>query len=218
MKKLFLVLLEISMASLWLFSFLSGIVGVIWLIASGGIGLVIIGIIYSFVMPWAYTIVSLPTWLIIPLVVKSAEKGKRLTTGILGFILSGYNNFILSLWVSFIFIFIVTKTQYPLPATLLWAYSVIIGPVGYMASKEGPDAGSGTTMGVLFTQIAYFVLAVNLLFGNASLDGGIWLWLLILVFTGFTAWMGFISVPKKVSGQIDNFNQPIYNEGPQKLE
>ncbi len=194
MKKLFLLLLEISLSSLWILNFFAGIVGAIWLLATGGWGLVVIGLLYSFLMPWVYTVASLPTWLIVPLVVKSAEKGKRLTTAILGFILSGYNNFILSIWVITIFVWVVSNTQYPIIAVLLWGYSVVMGPVGYMAAKEGPEAGTGTTLGVLFTQIAYLVLVVNLLFGNSTLDGDIWLWILIFLFTLFTSWMGYMSV------------------------
>ncbi|NMD01423.1 MAG: tetratricopeptide repeat protein [Bacteroidales bacterium] len=202
MKKLFLVLLEISLSSLWIINFFSGIVGAIWLVITGGWSLVVIGLIYSFLMPWVYTIASLPTWLIVPLVVKAAEKGNRVMTAILGFILSGYNNFILSVWVSFVFIWAVTNTQYPLIAILLWGYSIAMGPVGYMASKEGPDAGTGTTLGVLFTQVAYLVLVINLLFGNSALDGGIWLWVLIFIFTLFTSWMGYLSVSSKTQEKL----------------
>ncbi len=205
MNTLFLALLGISMATLWLLNSLAGIVGAIWLIFTGGWRLLVLGLMYCFIMPWAYTIATLPTWLIIPLVTKVANKGKRTTTLVLGFILSGYNNFILSLWVIYIFSWLVNRyTNYPLIALLLWGYSVAMGPVGYMASKEGPDAGSGTTMGVLLTQIAYLTLTINtaLVFTGHNLL--IPLWLIILIFTSFTAWMGFMSVPKKISEQIGN--------------
>lgn len=205
MKKLFLALLKISMASLWLFNFFTGIVGAIWLIFTGGWSLVILGLLYGVVMPWAYTIASLPTWIFIPLITKVSEKGMRLAVSILCFIISGYNNFIFSIWVIFIFSLLVNQyTHYPLIALLLWGYSVVMGPVGYMASKEGPDAGSGTTMGVLFTQIAYLTLTINTIFVFAGYNPIISLWLIILVFTSLTAWMGFMSVPKKMSEKIDH--------------
>lgn len=213
MKKLFLTLLKISMVSLWLFNLLAGIVGAIWLIFTGGWILVVFGLLYGVFMPWAYTIATLPTWLIVILFTKAAEKGKRFITSILGFILSGYNNIILSLWVFFVVSWLVNQyTQYSLIALLLWGYSVAMGPVGYMASKEGPDAGLGTTMGVLFTQIAYLTFTINtilIFFGHNPI---IPLWLVILIFTSFLSWMGFISVPSRVEKKLEFDMQPTSHQ------
>lgn len=199
-KKTFRAILSLSLASLWFINVFSGIIGGVWLLFSGGWSIVVLGVLYGLVMPWFYTIATLPTWLIVPLLSKASEKGKRFTVSILGFILSGYNNFILSMWVVFIFSFLANQyTDYSLIALLLWGYSVAMGPVGYMASKEGPDAGSGTTMGILLTQIVYLILTINVIFAFMGVGLIIPVWIIILIFTSLTAWLGFVSVPKQSS-------------------
>ena len=203
MKGIFTALLTLTLTTVWFFNFSAGIVGGIWLALTGGIGLVLAGLLFDFLMPFAYSIAFLPTLLLVPLIAKFAEGGHRFLVSFLAFILSGYNNFILIIWVSTVFNWLMTDAGYPPIALWLWGYAVVMGPISYMASKEGPDAGAGTSMGVLFTQLAYLTLSINLVFGASRDSGYGWLWLLLLIFTGLTAWMGFLSIPKKISSKVE---------------
>ncbi len=210
-KKLFEAILAISLASLWILNFFSGIVGGIWLLLTGGGSIVLLGIIYSIVMPWGYTIASLPTFIILPLITKTIEKRMKLATSFLAFILSGYNNFILLVWVLFVFGQIVSNPSYNFIALLLWGYSVAMGPVGYMASKEGPDAGSGTTLGVLFTQIIYIAFCINIFLTVSGSNLIIPVWLILIAFTGFTAWLGFVLTPNNDKTELDTNDDKFEN-------
>ena len=205
MKGIFTALLTLTLATVWFFNFSAGIVGGIWLALTGDIGLVLAGLLFDFLMPFAYSIAFLPTLLLMPLIARFAGGGHRFLVSVLAFILSGYNNFILVIWVGTIFDWLIYQSSNSDPkiALWLWGYAVVMGPISYMASKEGPDAGAGTSMGVLFTQLAYLTLSINLLFGASKDSGFAWLWLLLLVFTGLTAWMGFLSVPKKISNEVE---------------
>jgi len=200
-KKLFLGLVTLSLSTLWLFNFSAGIIGGIWLALTGGFWLVVLGLIISFVMPWGYTIATLPTLLLAVPITKLADGGHRILVSILAFILSGYNNFILAVWVSIVFVSLMSISGHSPIALWLFGYAVVMGPIGYMASHEDPDS-MGTSLGMIFVQISYFVMSISLLFGQSLEAAGMWLWLLILIFTGLTSWVGFLSVPKKVESEV----------------
>jgi hypothetical protein len=198
MKKLLYWLLGLSLATLWLLNFSAGIIGGIWLITIGSIWFVISALILSFIMPFIYSIAFLPSLIFIPLLTKAMEKGNRFFTVILGLILGGYNNFLLAYWVLYVFNFIVMSNNLPLIPTLLFGYAIAMGPIGYMAQKEGPDAGSGTTFGVLFVQIAYFILSVNLLLGESPDVGYLSVWILLIIYTVLVgALLGISYAPSK---------------------
>jgi len=192
MKKLLLVLLEISLATLWLFNFGAGIVGGVWLLLSGGWRIVGLGLLISIIMPWAYTIALLPAFPITPLLVKVVEKKSRFWVSVLGFIAGSYQYLILALWVTLAFGWFVLELEggYSPIALILWGYSVVMGPIGYMASKEVSDS-TGTTLGVLFTQISYITLAVNYLVGGSIEQGYLIVWLFLIVFAKKTFYIFF---------------------------
>lgn len=142
----------------------SGIIGGIWLTFSGGIGLVIMGAIYGIVMPWLYTLAFLPTILLMTPLSKALESKQITTVGVLAFILNVYQTSILTFWVLYVFgTFISYWKEYPVLALLLCGYSTMMAPLGYMASKEGPDS-IGTTFSLLVAQILYIIITFMWLF------------------------------------------------------
>lgn len=196
MKNIFLWLLGISMATLWVFNFGAGIVGGIWLLASEGWSLVVAGLLVSFVMPWVYSIAFLPTMLIAPLLIKATESGSRFWASVLGIILAGYQYFIMAFWVTYVFGWIVLEGGYSPIALTLWGYSVVMGPIGYMASKEDADS-TGTTLGVLFTQFSYIALAINYFAGGSIEQGNLIVWIFLIIFVILVVSVLNLVLPKK---------------------
>ncbi len=201
-KKIFTSVLTLALSTVWLFNFSAGIVGGIWLAFTGGLGLIITGLIFGVIMPWIFPFATLPSFLLIKAIPKLEEGRHRFLVSILVAISAGYEKLILAVWVSFIFGWLVFQTHYPSIALWLWGYATVMGPISYMAAHEGPDAGLGTSLGILFTQLAYFVLTINLANGGSQIAGYGWLWLLIFIFTGFMAWMGFLLVPRKETIEV----------------
>lgn len=201
MKNLLYWLLGISLATLWILNFFVGIVGGVWLIATGNLWFVVIAVIASFVMPYVYTIAMFPTMLFLPVIEKVTDNGNRALSAIVYFVLAGYNNLLLLFWVGYIFEFLVDN-DLPLLPTLLFGYAVAMGPIGYMAKAEDPKAGTGTVFGVLFVQLSYIILSINLLIGVDLVAGYGWVWLLWLVYTIATTSIGISYVKRKDKKKI----------------
>jgi len=138
----------------------SGIAGGIWLIIIGQWKLIVAGLIFSSIMPWIYAIINLPEIGLGFLAASAWEKGSKLNFSILGFLGSIYNYAVLSIWSLFVLLFIIQRIESGnFVPYFLWAYSTIMAPLGYMASKEPPDS-TGTSMGLFFTEIYFIVLAI----------------------------------------------------------
>lgn len=189
MKNVIVFLLSLTLGSLWLLNFSSGIIGGLWLVFSGGISLIIWGFLFSLVMPTAYTFICfLPSLPFTALLKWATDRNHKIIAYISAFLLSGFNNFILAIWSTSIFGFFIQNNNFSLVPLLLWGYSVVMSPISYMARREGPNAGQGTYMAVLFTQLSYLVLTINLLLGGSAESGYLWVWLLLFIFTISTMW------------------------------
>jgi len=206
MKRILFILLQISLATLWLFNFGAGLIGGGWLLLSGGWRLVVSGLLISFIMPWAYTIAFLPGMLFTGLFAKAVEKNSRFWASILGFIAAGYQYFILAFWVTYIFAWFVLEGGYSTIALALWGYSVVMGPIGYMASKEGDNA-TGTTLGVLFTQISYIALVINHFAGGSIDQGNLIVWIFLIIFVVLVVSVLNLVFPKKT--EVSEITSPI---------
>lgn len=216
MKSILYWLLGLSLATLWLFNFSAGIIGGIWLIALGNFWFVIFCIIISFIMPYIYALVMLPSLLLAPLLSKAIEKENRFFTVVLGFIAGGYSNFLLALWATYVFGFVVLSNNFPLTPALLLGYAITMGAIGSMARGEGPDAGSGTTFGVLFVQVCYLIMTISTIVGKPDV-GYAWIWLLWFLYTIIITMLIGVSIPKRKGGQIildQNLQNFIFDKKP----
>src|ERR671915_2330373 len=210
MKRLILGLLALTVATMWLFNFSAGIVGGLWLFFTGGWGIVLGGLILSFIMPFVYSIAFLPQLLIAPLLIKAVEKGNRFLISLLSFVTVVYGNFLLLYWVSYVFEWMLSYKDLPGIALWLWAYSVVMSPISYMAAKEGSNAGAGTTIGLLFTQISFFIFSAGLLSGNPE-SGYIWALIFLFIFSIIAVCIGIYSIPKKEIN-TDAFDSATHQE------
>lgn len=202
MKNFFLGLLTLTFSSLAILNFTSGIIAGIWLLILGEWQLVLFGFILGFIMPWVYSIASIPQFLILPLLVKFGEKGHKFLFSLFGFILSLYNNFLLGAWVTTIFGIMIQFHINPIP-TWLWGYATIMGPIGYMASKEDRDS-TGTLLGALFCQVSYIILTFCYYYlGSETLGYGL-VWLLLIAFSSLAIFLGFAQMvfEKRTGGKV----------------
>jgi hypothetical protein len=169
----------------------SGIAGGIWLIVIGHWQLVVIGFFIGLLMPWVYSIVTLPGTGLGFAGIYFTERKKILLSGISIFIANLYVNAITAIWVIWVFgYFILTQgREYPIPL-LLWGYTVMIAPLAYMAGHEPPE-NVGSTIGLLFAQLSYFICII-FYFVNAGFAGCIYL--IIILNLMFTIFMGIIYI------------------------
>lgn len=174
--------IELIVSVLILINFFSGIVGGIWLAFSGGLSLVIYGIILSIVMPWGYTLVALPQMGLAALLVNFVEKGNKFIVSIIGLVASVYGNSILALWTIFVFEALVKGQPQSFIPLILWGYSTTMAPLSYMASKEPPDS-TGTSMGLLFAQLSFVLLTILFLVGGYDSARNVVLGILVFLFS-----------------------------------
>jgi len=152
--------LSIIVMPLIILNIFSGIVGGIWLAIIGQWKLIIAGLLLSIVMPYIYAIVSLPGIGLSVVAVSAGEKGSKLGVLILSFLSSIYDYALLSVWSLFVLLFFIQRMESgSFIPYLLWAYSTVMAPLGFMASKEPPDS-TGTSLGLFFVEICFIVLAI----------------------------------------------------------
>jgi len=178
LNKFYPTVISFGTNTIYIFSFLililnffSGIIGGFWLLFAGGLGLIVFGIIMSIFMPYGWSIAFLVQLILTPFLAKVVERGNKLWVAILGFVANFYGNFLIILWTYFIFNFFMDyRTEYYILPLLLFGYSVALGPLQYMAQKEGPDS-SGSLLGVFLAQISYIALSVVVVIGDTPSFG-----------------------------------------------
>lgn len=137
-------------------NFFSGIVGGIWLGIFGHWKSIVSGIVIAIAMPWLYILVSLPSLGLTVLAGFLAEKGMKTLTALVGFITSLYDNALIGIWVIMIFGYFMRTAEPKLHIPyLLWAYSTMMAPLSYMASKDSRDDSMGSALGIVFAQLSY---------------------------------------------------------------
>ena len=135
----------------------AGIVGFFWLAIIGEWRIMGCGIVLSLVMPYLYSLVSLPTLIVVPFLLSATEKGQRLLAAMLGLIVGFYEKGLLAAWVLIVFNFFRRDAG---PGTyipfLMWGYATAMSPLIYMASKDlRAEESLGTMMGLILAEIAY---------------------------------------------------------------
>lgn len=159
----------------------SGAVSGIWLAIKGEWVLIGLGLLMSFVMPWIYALLSLPSMGLALLAGKAIEKGYRFITALLSFIGALYTDFIIVGWVYNVFYVFLSNNRDGLTIPLIvWCYSTTMSPLSYMASKES-DENTGSSIAFFLAQLSYMTLAIMWLFeaSTVSMVGVLLLFVLI---------------------------------------
>lgn len=207
MKKLFEGIFTLFLSVIGILNFSSGIIAAIWLIAIGGWQFILFGFGIGIIMPWVYSLASIPAMLVVPLILKFAEKGNNLLVSVFGFIASLYNNFLLALWVSFVFGLMIQVDYSPI-AMWFWGFATVMGPISYMASKEDRDS-LGTVLGAMFCQVGYILLTFSYYFLGSETLGYSLLWLSLITFSGLSIYLGFADGLLRKSGKSYSSVQPL---------
>lgn len=188
-------------------NFFSGIISGIWLAFLGDWAVIFYGLFLSFAMPFAYTIIALPTMAILPLILKAVEKKSKFFTVLLGLVNVLYSNGIIVAWTYFVFAEF-TKNASGLMAIpfILWGYSTVIAPLAYMAKGESPD-NTGTFLGIFLAQVGYLLAII---FWALGFSGSSILGVLILLAVLFS----LFAISIVIKGFDDEHERISYQEDP----
>lgn len=176
----------------------SWLVGAIWLALLGKWGILLTGLGLSIVMPWAYSIVLIPTMLLMGWMTIAIEKKQKLLVKLLIFISTVYQYAILMFWVLYVFNW--SLGYYPevsMIPLILYGYSTMTAPLSYMGQKEGPDA-SGSYLAIFIAEVAFLVVLVLTIFGvsRGSINNLLWVGII-----GFAIYMSSLLGTMTESGQ-----------------
>lgn len=181
MIKLITNLISLVLNLLYIFG---GIVGGIWLLIVGEWKLLLLTFITSLIIPFVYSIITMPFSYLLMLPVGYFKERKRK----MPLIILGSMNLLISCvtivaWVMLAFFFMMMytdRTGVSMVPLLLYGYSVTTGPFIYMASKESDDS-KASKIGVYLAQISYVILAILFFFDAMRLSLPIIIALIILL-------------------------------------
>ncbi|SRR3989339_465033 len=175
-------------------NFFSGIGSGIWLIALGKWREIIFGFVIAFIMPYAYTIVALPSMGFAYLLTLLVEKKRKFLTLTIGLISIIYQDGIILIWTFFIFNHFSENISGVIAIPLiLWGYSTVTAPLAYMAKNEPPES-LGTSLGIFLAQAAYLILTILWVLGVSTNISAMSICLLLIPFSIlplFIIWKGF---------------------------
>ena len=142
-----------------------GVVSGIWLAVKGEWHLLLTGFALSFAMPLVWTIVTWPAIGLGTVLFRDHKNPSRTTIATGGFIIAAWHAAILGAWTLGVFLYFTNHTtEGMLIPLILWGYSTTMAPLSYMAHKAPPDSNA-TTLGLLFTVLAYGLLVILYLVG-----------------------------------------------------
>jgi hypothetical protein len=153
-------LLAVLVGIVFVLNFASEIGGGIWLAILGDWKSIFVGIAISIGMPFAFTIVTLPSAGLGMILFGLINKGQKAPAAILGFINMIYTNVVIAIWVVMVFGYFLERAGgRSIIPYLLWGYGTMMAPLSYMASKDGPEGSPANTLALTFAQLCYLISA-----------------------------------------------------------
>jgi hypothetical protein len=187
-------LLAILVSIVVILNFASEIGGGIWLAILGDWKSIIVGLVISICMPFAFTIVTLPSTGLGMILFGLINKGRKIPAAILGFINMIYTNVVIAIWVVMVFGYFVERAKgRSIIPYLLWGYGTMMAPLSYMASKDGPEGTPANTLALTFAQLCYLISVAFYLLARSRTP-----WLLYSLAIGVTVF-SLISVVLSIS-------------------
>ncbi|MFA5232158.1 MAG: hypothetical protein WC410_00525 [Candidatus Paceibacterota bacterium] len=167
-------------------NFFAGLIGGLWLVFKGKIIFVILGLLVSFLMPFAYTIViGIPSLVLVPIIFWLQEKNQKILALFFGFLIFFVNRILDLLWTFIILGYaIYFSDESTLIPFLLFGYMVATKPFLNMASGESPDA-IGTHVTIFIIQISCILASVFYLLNIAYLT----IPTILLIVVGFSVYV-----------------------------
>jgi hypothetical protein len=204
-----LTLVGLAVGCVFFLNVLGGLIAGVWLAVYSEWRLIILGFMFSFIMPFVWIIASLPAIGLATLLFSSNDAPTRFKMATGGFVTAAWSAALVAVWTLFVFHFFMVRAE---PGTaialLIWGYSTTMAPLSYMASKE-PNDSVGTSLALLLAVIAYAFLAL-LYFAGASTPTMIAaVALLAMVEAVLATSLGVLAIPPRTSGGVDE----VYADG-----
>ncbi len=138
-----------------------GLISGVWLLYLGYWKLLLHSSFVSFMMPYVYVILSLPTYALQKLLTK-LEKRKSRSLIPLGILIALYEKTIIFIWLLLVFSIIVPDNWTGISTLpfILWGYAIAMYPVSRMSRSEGQDPGVATALGTRMVQISYLLIVI----------------------------------------------------------
>jgi hypothetical protein len=135
-------------------------IALIWLVILGEWAQIGYGFAAAIGMPIVFSIVSLPTMLLIGIEARLIERDWRVLAIAVGFIGSIYTHILVMGWILLIFFhFANSATSANVIPVLLWGYGVATGPLAFMAKHETDNPFTSLLM--LLAEVAYIGLVIG---------------------------------------------------------
>ena len=188
---IFSAVIGILLTVIFIINFSSSIVGGIWLAFLGEWALIGVSLLFICLMPLAFGIVNLPSTGLMFFALYLTETRIRFLTPIPAFLGSFYTNAIITLWVFYIFGFVIEKANdVSYIPYLLWAYSTVMAPLSYMTSHNPPDSFS-ITIALLLAQLCFLTISICFYIGGLLNEMVYIILSIIFIFSSLTAIMSF---------------------------
>ncbi len=188
--------LSVILVLVWIANAFGGIVSGIWLAIIGEWLAIGLGFAMSLSMPYAYTLVTLPSLGLMAVVIPAAGDGQTDKVFVLGSIASLYESCVIVAWAGIVcLVFVFGAESGSLIPRLIWAYATTMSPLAYMASHESlddPGAAKGLVLGqlgyiaclVLFLCDAFWPWVIPSLVGLAVLNMVFTMYMMYMVLAG----------------------------------
>ncbi|MBD3382465.1 MAG: hypothetical protein GF404_09740 [candidate division Zixibacteria bacterium] len=152
--------LKLVITLIQIFNLVSGPIGGIWLILVGEWRLVILGIVLGIGMPLMYSIIHVPLMGLTYLSTTFAKKGKIKSGTAMYFINMIIEYLIIGAWISGVFLFYINSASIgnEIPY-MIFVYSVAIGPLAFMSSKDS-DRSIANAIAILLAQTCYIACVI----------------------------------------------------------
>lgn len=164
-------LIALLVVPLMLLNFLGGTASGIWLAVLGEWWAIAYGIAALF-SHFLLAFVMMPALIFIGPASFLHAKGRMFLAFPFVLLSQVYTYGVITAWCLFVFYFFISRASHdafwPL---LIWSYGVALGPWMYMTQKEQQGgSGDASLMTTFFAQVAYVVIALVVIFGEASLE------------------------------------------------
>ena len=176
-------LLAIVAVLLLLLNTIVSAIVLIWLVVLGNWGDIGKGIVWVVVMPFAFSLASVPRLAMIWACTLLAERGFRTLALFLGWLSFLYLHLLIIGWVVVVCFEYEEAVDNRIPR-LLWGWAVVTTPLMFMAKFETDDPY--TSLLLFLVQIAYLGLVVCILTGTGIIPMAGYLALLVLLSTAFS--------------------------------
>ena len=146
---------------------LGGLVSGIWLAIKGEWALVVGGIIAGVVMPWGFSIASLPAIGLGLLLMLTGDPPPRLAMATIGFLCALWNAVLVLAWTLLVFVAFMRHAEPGLTIPLLlWSYATTMSPLVYMSKFDRDSEATGIML--TFAVFSFAMLTILFLAGAAQ--------------------------------------------------